>query len=333
MSAARPTMEDVAVRAGVSRALVSIVFRGAVGASEATRQRVLAAAAALGYQPDRRASRLGSTRTRMLGVVFGVGHAFHGDLIDSLYAAAAQSDYEVVLSGVTPRRGEEEAVRALLGERCEGLVLLGSTLPPRALSQMAGRLPTVSVLRGVRADDLDVVRTDDAEGLRQAVAHLHGLGHQRIAHADGGPAAGAAQRRRGYRTAVRRLGLPDTPLLPGGLTEEDGARAAAALLAAPPRERPTAVAAFNDRCALGIVDAARRAGLAVPGGLSVVGFDDIRAASYAHIALTTIRQDADALGRLAVERLAARLDQVVPPGPAVVVPPTLVVRATSGTPR
>src|SRR5690606_25758883 len=155
----------------------------------------LTAAAELGYQPDRRASRLGRARTRMLGVVFGVGHAFHGDLVDSLYAAAADAGYEVVLSGVTPRRDEEEAVRALLGERCEAILLLGSTLPSRALAELAARLPTVSVLRDVRAAGVDVVRTDDAEGLRQAVAYLHGLGHRRIVHADGGTAPGAAQRR------------------------------------------------------------------------------------------------------------------------------------------
>lgn len=326
-------MADVAARAGVSRALVSIVFRGAAGASSTTRERVLAAAADLGYQPDQRASRLGRTRTRMLGVVFGVGHAFHGDLVDSLYVAAADSDYEVVLSGVTPRRSEKDAVRALVAERCEAIVLLGSTLPPRALSELAGRLPTVSVLRDVRADGVDVVRTDDAEGLRQAVAHLHRLGHRRIAHADGGQVPGAAQRRRGYRTAARRLGLPETPLLPAGLTEEDGARAAGALLALARRKGPTAVTVFNDRSALGLIEAVRRAGLDVPEGLSVVGFDDITAASYAHIALTTIRQDADALGRLAIERAAARLDKGTPPGPPVVVAPTLVVRATTGTPR
>ncbi|NJC70580.1 LacI family transcriptional regulator [Planosporangium thailandense] len=326
-------MEDVAARAGVSRALVSIVFRGAAGASPATRERVLTAAAELGYQPDRRASRLGRTRTRMLGVVFGVGHAFHGDLVDSLYVAAADSDYEVVLSGVTPRRREDEAVRALQAERCEAIVLLGSTLPARALAELASRLPTVSVLRDVRAAGVDVVRTDDAEGLRQAVAHLHALGHRRIAHADGGQAPGAAERRRGYRTAVRRLGLAELPLLPAGLTEEDGARAAGAFLAGPAKDRPTAVTAFNDRCALGFVDAVRRGGVGVPERLSVVGFDDIRAAAYAHIALTTIRQDADALGRLAIERAAARLDEGAPPGRPAVVAPTLVVRATTGAPR
>ena len=104
MQAARVTMEDVAARAGVSRALVSIVFRGVPGASEETRARVLAAARELDYRPDTRASRLGRGRTRMLGVTFAVGHAFHGEVLTSLYAEADRAGYEVVLSGVTPDR-------------------------------------------------------------------------------------------------------------------------------------------------------------------------------------------------------------------------------------
>ena len=102
-------MEHVAARAGVSRALVSIVFRGVAGASEATRERVLAAARELDYRPDTRASRLGSSRTRTLGVTFAVGHAFHGDLLESLYTHADAAAYELVLSGVTPSRSEAAA--------------------------------------------------------------------------------------------------------------------------------------------------------------------------------------------------------------------------------
>src|SRR6478609_7196424 len=89
--------EDVAARAGVSRALVSIVYRGVAGASDATRERVMAAARELDYRPDTRASRLGRSRTRTLGVTFSVGHAFHGDLLESLYTQADDAAYELVL--------------------------------------------------------------------------------------------------------------------------------------------------------------------------------------------------------------------------------------------
>ncbi len=327
-------MEDVAARAGVSRALVSIVFRGAPGAAEATRARVLAAAHELDYQPDIRASRLGRTRTRTrsLGVVFGVGHDFHGDVIDGIYAAAEPAGYEVLLSGVTRRRTEDAAVRALLGERCEAMLLLGSQLPNRELVRLATTVPVVSLLRPVRGAGVDVVRSDDADGVRRAVDHLVGLGHRRMAHVDGGRHPGAAERRRGFRAALRRLGLAESAVqLPGGLTEVQGAVAAADFLQLP-SPRPTAVLAFNDRCALGFVDVARQGGLRVPQDVSVVGFDDIEQAGYAHVALTTVHQDVARLGHAAIERIAARLDRGEADAREVVVTPTLVVRGSTTAP-
>jgi DNA-binding LacI/PurR family transcriptional regulator len=328
------TMEDVAARAGVSRALVSIVFRGAPGAAAATRERVLQAARDLDYQPDTRASRLGRarTRTRSLGVLFGVGHDFHGDVLDGIYTAAGIADYEVLLSGVTRGRSEWVAVRTLLAERCEALLLLGSEFAPRELAHLAAGVPVVSLLRPVRAAGVDVVRTDDALGLRQAVRHLADLGHTRIAHLDGGTTAGAAERRRGFRVAMRRLnGNGVAVRLPGGLTEVEGAAAAEAFLELP-GPRPTAVAAFNDRCAFGFIDVVRRRGLRVPEDVSVVGFDDIAQAAYEHVSLTTIRQDVDRLGRAAIERVARRLDAGESEVREVVVEPRLVVRGSTAPP-
>ena len=329
MASDRVTMEDVAARAGVSRALVSIVFRGVAGASDATRERVLAAARELDYRPDTRASRLGRTRTRMVGVTFSVGASFHGDLIQSLYTHADAAGYEVVLSGVTPERSESAAVETLLAERCEAIVVLGSTLGAGELGRLAARLPVVSVLRAV-SGAVDVVRTDDAEGLRLAVDHLVGLAHTRIGLLDGGRAAGAAERRRGYRAGLRRAGDLDAQVLTGGLTELDGASAAAAFLALG-AARPTAVAAFNDRCALGFIDVVRQAGLRVPGDVSVVGFDDISQAAYPHVSLTTVRQDAEQLGAAAIRTVDARLSGGVP-GPATVIEPELVVRTSTAPP-
>src|SRR5690349_1403278 len=195
MSDRRPTLADVAARAGVSIALVSIVMREAPGASAATRARVLAVADELGYRPDIRARLLRRSRSRLLGVVFGVQHAFHGDLVGGLYTAADRVGYELALSAVTPARDEQRAVASLLQDRCEALVLLGPQSPAGYLAGLAARLPVVVVARSVRDRAVDVVRTDDAEGLGQAVDHLVGLGHERIAHIDGGRAPGAAERR------------------------------------------------------------------------------------------------------------------------------------------
>lgn len=326
-------MEDVATRVGVSRALVSIVFRDVPGASESTRARVLAAAEELGYQPDRRASRLGRVRTRMIGVVFDLGHDFHAEVIDGLYASADQHGYEIVLNGVTARRSETSAVRAALGERCEGVVLIGPQLRTREIAELAQRVPTVVVLRQVRLREVDVIRTDEHTGVEQLIDHLRGLGHERILHLDGGRAPGAAQRRHAYLKAMTAHGL-DPQSSFGGVTEEAGARAANMLLEGSlTADQPTAIAAFNDRCALGVLHRLLSHGVQVPETLSIAGFDDITAAGYEHIGLTTIRQDADRLGGLALDRLRMRLEDNELPSSAGIVPPRLVVRTTTGPPR
>src|SRR5919112_4729230 len=118
LASRRPTLADVAARAGVSVPLVSIVMRDAPGASDATRERVRRAAEELGYRPDTRAQLLRRSRSRLLGVVFGVQHAFHGDLVSGLYAAAERVGYELALSAVTPGRDERRAVATLLQDRC-----------------------------------------------------------------------------------------------------------------------------------------------------------------------------------------------------------------------
>ncbi len=324
----RPTLADVAARAGVSTALVSIVVRDAPGASAATRERVRRAADEIGYRPDSRARLLRSSRSRLLGVVFGVQEAFHGDLVSGLYAAAERVGYEVALSAVTPGRDEQRAVDSLLQDRCEALVLLGPRSPTATLTGLAGRLPVVVVTRPVRSASVDVVRTADDEGMRLAVDHLVALGHRDVVHVDGGRAPGAAERRRGYREALQRHGLP-ARIVGGGLTEDDGAAAAERLLDGP---LPGAVTVFNDRCALGVLDVLRRAGRTVPGEVSVVGYDDSRIARLSSVDLTSVAQDVEQLTTLAVGRALARLDGTPVDRRELVVPPRLVVRSTTAPP-
>jgi DNA-binding LacI/PurR family transcriptional regulator len=325
----RPTLADVAARAGVSTALVSIVMRNAPGASTATRERVRRAAEEIGYRPDTRARLLRSSRSRLIGVVFGVQHAFHGDLLTGLYDAAERAGYELALSAVTPGRGEQRAVDSLLQDRCEALVLLGPSSSTAHLSDLATRLPVVVVARSVRSAAVDVVRTADDEGAHLAVDHLVALGHRDVVLVDGGRAPGAAERRRGYREAARRHGL-EPRVVPGGLTEEDGAAAARTLLSGP---LPGAVAAFNDRCALGLLDVLRRSGRTVPGDVSLVGYDDSRIARLSSVDLTSVAQDVGLLSTLAVRRALDRLDGLPVDQRELVVPPRLVVRSTTSPPR
>ena len=324
----RTTLADVAARAGVSVALVSIVIRDVPGASAESRRRVLQAADELGYRPDTSARLLRSSRSRLLGVVFNVQAAFHGDLVTGLYTAADREGYALTLSAVTPDRDERRAVASLLQDRCEALILLGPDAPTSYLAELTARLPVVVVARAARHRALDVVRTADDEGVRQAVDHLVALGHRRIVHIDGGRAPGAAERRRGYCHAMHRHGLDaQAHIQPGGPTEDDGATAVRALLAS--AVLPTAITVFNDRSATGALDVLHRAGVAVPDRISVVGYDDSRLARLSHVDLTTIAQDTAQISTLAVARAIARVEATPIGRRELVTPPHLVVRGTT----
>jgi DNA-binding LacI/PurR family transcriptional regulator len=325
------TMSDVAQRAGVSRALVSIVFRGVQGASEESRERVMRAAAELGYRPDRRARLLGSSRSRTLGVVFGLHHEFHTELVEHLYHSVDATGLELALGATAPTRSEQTAVQSLLEFRCEALLLVGPTMKRRELEELAGQVPVVVIARELRSASCDVVRTDDEQGARLAVEHLAGLGHRWIVHVDGQRAPGAAQRRRGYHAAMASAGLAERArVVPGGLTDEDGERAAAELFSS--RSRPTAVAAFNDHCAAGLLAVARQRGVGVPEELSLVGYDDSHIAGLTSIDLTTVAQDAGALAGAALDLALRRTEGSDEPPSEIVVPPHLVVRGTSAAP-
>lgn len=331
--ARRPTMADVAARVGVSRALVSLVFRNEPGASPETRERIFAAARELGYQPDSAARILARTRSKVLGVMMTIRNTFHADLMEGIYPVAEQLGYEILLSGTAPMRDERRAIDALLGHRCEGLILLGGHLEADYVAELAARIPTVVVGRRFPGTGVDAVHVAEAKGVRQVVDYLVELGHSAIAHIDGANEAGSAERRRAYLSAMRRHGLAEhIRVIPGNHTEDSGSRAAQILLA-DRATLPTAVFASNDRCAVGFLDSVSRAGLAVPGELSLVGFDDSHLAQLSHVDLTTVRQNPERQAELAVRAIVERLDD---PGMApreLVLQPKLVVRGTTGAPR
>jgi DNA-binding LacI/PurR family transcriptional regulator len=329
--ARRPRLEDVAAAVGVSPASASLVLRGVPGPSSATRERVLEAAARLGYRPDRTASLLARRRSRLIGVVMDVRNTFHAELVEDVDEAAERCGYDVVLSAITRTRDEGRAVETLLDSRCEALVLLGPEAPGARLAALDRQLPVVVVGRPMPSDGVDVVRAADDEGVAQGVDHLVGLGHRRIAYVDGGRGAIAAGRRRGYQRAMRRHRLGGhLQVIPGDSTEEAGARAARAVLDADPR--PTAVLTFNDRSAVGLLDALVRAGVAVPGEVSVVGYDDSPLSRLAHIDLTTVSQNSRELTEHAVAAVVERLDGGRTEHREVVVAPELVARGTTGPP-
>jgi DNA-binding LacI/PurR family transcriptional regulator len=328
----RIRLEDVAARVGMSPASVSMVLSGAPGPSAATRERILEAAAELGYRPDRTASLLARRRTHLVGVQLQAGSVFHAELVEDLYEAAERHGYDVVLSAVTRTRDERRATETLVDFRCEALVLLGPVAPAAELATLGRQLPVVVVGRRVPGGVVDVVRSADADGVGQAVDHLAGLGHTRIAYIDGGRGTIAADRRRGYRGAMRANGLDgQLRVIAGDHTEAAGARAARLLLDEG-RPLPSGVVAFNDHCAVGLLDALTRAGVEVPGEVSVVGYDDSGLSRLAHVNLTTVNQDARRQAEHAVAAAVERLDGGRTTPREVVLAPHLVVRGTTGPP-
>ncbi|GAA0529903.1 LacI family DNA-binding transcriptional regulator [Paractinoplanes ferrugineus] len=325
----RPRLADVAARAGVSTASVSLVLRGEPGPSAETRERVLEAAGQLGYRADRTASLLARRRRHLLGVLLDVRNPFHAELVEEIHVEADQAGYEVVLSTLTRGRDEHRAIETLLDFRCEALLLLGPDSSEEALDRLAAQVPVVVVGRAVGKAQVDAIRPADDAGVDAALLHLIGLGHLRIAFVDGGQGAVAAVRRRGYRRAIRRAGLVAS-IVAGGRTEEAGVRAGRRLLAS--QELPTAVVASNDRLAVGLMDAFLRAGVDVPGRVSVVGYDDSILARLAHIDLTSVNQDAPAQARNAVLAAVSRLDEGRTIRYEAVQVPHLVVRGSTAAP-
>jgi DNA-binding LacI/PurR family transcriptional regulator len=326
------TMRDVAARAGVSRSLVSTVFRGVPGASPATRERVLAAAAELGYRPDERARKLRSSRSTLLGLTLTATHPFHVALAEDLHTVAELRGYELALSWTTAERSLEQALDTLLAQRCAALILIGPNATAEEIGALADHVPGVPILvldRETRIPTIDTIRVDDAGGLRLAVDHLADLGHRDIWYLDGNGFVSGTPRRAAYVAAMASRGLnARTRVVPCGGTRAHGAIAGRAMLDA--GELPTAIIAYNDFCAFGLMDVLSRSGLRVPEDLSIVGFDDVEDCALPHLDLTTVAQDSRQLVRWAAQTVRARIDGAPPQGLQLMPAGPLIVRGSTG---
>ena len=332
MHVAKPTMDDVARRAGVSRALVSLALRGSDKVSDASRTAVLRAADDLGYRPNLIARNLASKRTRTIGLIINDLHnPYFPGVADGIKEAADEAGYRLLISSAfLDNTVEQEALDTFIDFQVDRIILTGARVHRCVIEQAARSVPIVLVSRPLASDVVDTVKNDARLGARLAAQHLIDLGHGGIWHIDGGDAAGSAQRRAGYEDAMRRAGL--LPLVvEGAYTEESGARATRDLFES--GERCTAIFAGNDLSALGALDVIDGRGLAVPDDVSLVGYDNTFIAALQHVALTSVDQHRERLGRLAVEALIERVEGGRTDVRHEVIAPTLVARGTTGPPR
>ena len=327
------TIRQVARASGLSVATISRVLNGKGQVREATRRKVITAAAALRWSPHGAARSLTTNETKTVGVVLPDIHGeFFSEVIRGIDVTARRNGFHVLVSSSHSDRAETENVLRAMRGRVDGVVVMSPTIPARALKDnLPDGLPVV-LLNCVAGKGFDSISIDNCGGAVAMVRHLSALGHRRIAFL-AGPAGNhdAAERRRGWRRAIRAAGVIPSEgwEIPGNFGEESGFRAGMQFLRLSPR--PTAIFAANDAMAIGCLAALQEAGVSVPREIAVTGFDDIPFARYTAPPLTSIHVSIGDLGARAMERLLAAIGGGTGhTHQHETLPTTLVVRASCG---
>lgn len=317
---------DVARLAGVSHQTVSRVLNDHPSLRPATRQKVLDAMKELRYRPNAAARTLSSSRSRMIGILStSTGQYGPAASVAALEVAARARGYSVTIANADglDQSSVQAAISHLAELSAEGVVVVApQTRVLETLSELSFGMPFVT-LQELAADAATTRPLDQVVGARMATSHLAELGHRRIGHL-AGPAdwLDAAQRLRGYTEELDARDIRFRAVVNGDWSAASGYRAAKELI----DHGVSAIFSGNDQMALGALKAASETGVAVPGELSIVGFDDVPEAGFYSPALTTVRQDFAEAGRRAVALLLG--ESSVPPS----VHPELVVRRSTAAP-
>ncbi|MFC9957044.1 LacI family DNA-binding transcriptional regulator [Streptomyces nigra] len=314
-SGGRPTLEEVAARAGVGRGTVSRVINGSPRVSDATRAAVEAAVAELGYVPNTAARALAANRTDAIALVVPepetrfFAEPYFSDMLKGVGAELADTEMQLLLIFAGSDKERRRLAQYLAAHRVDG-VLLVSVHADDPLPDMLAQLEIPAVISGPRsaAETLTSVDSDNYGGARSAVEHLVSHGRRRIAHITGRLDVYGAQRRvDGYRDALRDAGRPADELLieAGDFTEEGGVRAMRALLERCPDL--DAVFAASDVTAAGARQVLREAGRRIPDDVALVGYDDSAIARHMEPPLTSVRQPIEEMGRKMIDLLLTEI--------------------------
>ena len=336
----RSTIYEVARRSGVSTATVSRVMADGKGFSEATRERVQATAAELGWVPSGPARGLASKRAGVVGLLFpDLGQSGEAEEESPLYVdqvirgaeRAATSVGNAVMIAATRTVSGRDLAFSVAG-KTDGVVVMARSLCEEDIAALSRSVPVVILADHFAGDGPDFIGADNRNGSREITTHLIQVhGHTDLAFLAGptdSPDSG--ERFAGFCEALRQAGLPvpGEPTATGGFTEAGAQQAVAAMLAG--GRAPRAIVCGNDEMAIGALIALRAGRLRVPADVAVSGFDDIAAAHHVRPALTTVRQPIRELGDRSVRMLLARIADPAAPRQCVILPTETVIRHSCG---
>jgi DNA-binding LacI/PurR family transcriptional regulator len=331
----RVTIRTVAADAGVSVAAVSKVLRDAYGVSAALRAKVQTSMQTLGYRPHA-AARGMRGQTYTLGFLIPDLHnPFFADIMSGINTALERTQYQTLLGVSDSAEPNEKAlIEAMIDRQMDGIIVIGPRMPLEEVRDFAMRIPTVLIAHHpAAAENFDTVNNDDRHGAQLVVKHLVASGHKQIAylsqqiHGANLQSMVTTEREIGYRTAMREAGLEKhIQVVEAVQTSRETQAVARHMLQS--RHRPDAIFCWTDFIALEVLSVARELGLAVPGDLAIVGYDNTSYCDLAQNALTSIDQSGQVLGLQAARLLVERIKGRTTPEHFIMTP-RLVARASS----
>lgn len=350
--AGKPTIDDIARLAGVSKTTVSRVLNHKPDVDPATRQRVLRIVEEQGYVPSITASGLAGGRSRLIGVLVpSFTWPNIPDLMRGIAGVIEQTPYEMVLYSInesnTQQNRSEVINRIFATQLTAGLLaMFPGHLASEPITRLYNKGFPVVIIDDQVAQTTPWVSADNITGAYLAVRHLVRLGHRRIAHLQGPPEYLVSQDRyNGYRQALLEAGITPDPelVLQGDFMPPSGRLGADKLFEMPLEKRPTAIFAATDQMAYGVLASAEAHGLNVPQDIALVGFDDDDSSVHIRPPLTTVRQPSFEMGQRGIELLLSMLkaarerelegadtSPIETPPPRILLPTNLVVRASCG---